>query len=299
MGFAFTVVAVLLTVLAVMEAVLRLRDLFDLPVFDGDLRYGYLMRPRQSVSPRGTRFLINRHGLRGPDFEDHKPSGTERIAFWGDSMVYGGGSVAEEDLFVRVVERILATRLTRPVEVINVSAPGWGIRNIAAYVDSMGLHDVDRVVWLIPEADFRRGQTSLATYPGFPITKSSLRIIGLLRVLLARLKVRFRRRPKAMVSGPQRMAENIEACERVLHHVKRLERDIVIVLTPHAEGYPSVGDVAAYANVAKQLSIPLLDLAPIVDSHPEYFFDGTHFSPQGHAVVGRRIAEFLAETALH
>ena len=58
---------------------------------------------------------------------------------------------------------------------INISAPGWGIQNIVAYVQSVGFYDADLVVWVVPADDFRRRKTLLSDYPGFPLEKPRLR----------------------------------------------------------------------------------------------------------------------------
>src|SRR5262245_17566544 len=100
------VVASSLASLVLVEGLLRWLDVGDPPVFAAHAQYGYLMQPNQSVSTRGNRFHINRAGFRGGDFFWSKSEGMHRIAFVGDSITYGGGSIKDSDLFVnRVASR--------------------------------------------------------------------------------------------------------------------------------------------------------------------------------------------------
>lgn len=291
----FSVICGAALVLVCIEGVLRLFDVLDLPVFDPDSRYGYLMRPNQSVSPRGFRMRINGRGLRGPDFEMPKPPEVFRIAFWGDSMAYGGGSIAEEELFVRIVERNLTERLNVRVQAINVSAPGWGIANIAEYIQVAGLYDADLVLWIIPEVDFLRPITWLHTYPGFPLRKARLRITALLRVVAIRLAHHCRRRSPPTRKRVNTLDENLELVASVLASVASQGVACAVILSPHEGGYVRPENADLFRNAAADCGVNYLELTPILTNHPEYFFDGAHFSAAGHRAVADRISEFVEE----
>ncbi|HEY6547771.1 MAG TPA: hypothetical protein VI589_07685, partial [Vicinamibacteria bacterium] len=101
--------------------------------FVPDPHWGYLMRPSQTVWSFGLPVHINALGLRGPEVPALKGQGRSRVLFVGDSITYGGGRVAEEELFVRLFEAD-ARQGRLEVEAVNLSAPGWSPQNWRAYL---------------------------------------------------------------------------------------------------------------------------------------------------------------------
>lgn len=296
MEYVFTVLCVSVAGLLAAEGILRLRDVADPPAFAENPQYGFLMRGNQTVSTRGYRFHINKFGLRGRDFAMPKPAGIYRIAFLGDSISYSGGSVQDPDLFVNVV----ASRVQLPadcrVEAINISAPGWGIKNIASYVDSVGSYDADLVVWVVPAADFRRLQTSLRNYPGFPLQKPRLRLAWVFKAGLRRLAMRLNQPEDDQGETEETLevlTQNLQTLQRVLGQVKDQGTPVVVVLVPPESGYEPPSDADAFRATVAACAVPLLDLAPEIQGHPKYFIDQVHLSTAGHRVVGEAIADFL------
>src|SRR5438552_2563223 len=121
----------MLVILTATEVLLRFADIGDVTVFEANPDYGYLMRPNQSVSPRGHRFHINHAGLRGAEFTATKQPGVFRIVFVGDSVTFGGGRIREEDLFVSRIAEMIRSGNQSPIDIINAGVPGWGIQNMA------------------------------------------------------------------------------------------------------------------------------------------------------------------------
>jgi hypothetical protein len=68
---------------------------------------------------------IDHAGLRGPERTIAKPNGTLRIALLGDSFTEAL-QVDDDVSFARLVERRLAARIGRPVEVLNFGVSGFG-----------------------------------------------------------------------------------------------------------------------------------------------------------------------------
>jgi len=295
MAGPWIVVVVVLAASAVAEAILRLHDIGDPPVFLAHPEYGFLMRPNQSASTWGIRFQINGVGLRGRDFAEFKPAGVRRIAFLGDSVTYGGGKVADHGLFVTLVARQLERSTGEPVEAVNISAPGWGIGNIAAYVRCAGLHDADVVVWTIPEDDFRRSQTVLGDYPTFPRKRCPLRVGSVLISRLAMLRRRFRRPTIYPVAeGAARvLRQNIQIVQQLAAELVAQGKPIVVILLPPKDGYPGTGDVEEFRAALAGSSVPFVDVAPRVVDSPECFLDRQHLSVTGHKVTADIISSFL------
>ena len=301
-GRRFLLVLVALVIsLAAAEGLLRWLDFLDSPVFEENSSYGYLMRPDQSVSPRGHRFQINHAGLRGVNFEADKPPQTFRVAFLGDSITYGGGEVPDKDLFVNSVASSLEIQGNRFIESLNLSVPGWGIQNMEGYISSKGFYHADLLVWVLPSVDFRRPQTTLEEN-GFLEVKPWSRIIygGFLLVWKSSQAMKwhlgFGQGEAKAEPGSEILVKNLQAFHRTLAGVKDKGVSCLVVIVPAAGGYgPLDEDFVKFRSQAESLDIPTLDMRPIFEQHSsrEVFFDGVHLTSRGHELVAESIVGFL------
>jgi hypothetical protein len=287
-------VATVLSVAAT-EGVLRWLDVGDPPVFESNPRYGYLMRPSQSASTRGRRYWINQAGFRGADFAAVKRPEAIRVVFLGDSITYGGGQIAESDLFVNRVARMLEATERRRVEPVNLSVPGWGLQNMAAYVAEKGLHDADLLVWVISAVDFRRPKATLEEN-GFWESKPVFRT-----VYLASWSTRVARhllgaRAVAVADTPSRPSEtlelNVSAVDATLRRLRSRGLPCLMVLVPADPRYGTAPtDGARFSAVANTYGVPVADMGTVFGRHPaeKLFADGVHLTVQGHALVAQAI----------
>ena len=292
--------------LAIGEGLLRWLDIGDPPAFEKDPHYGYLMQPNQSVSTRGSRFHINREGFRGVDFAWRKPEGVFRIAFAGDSITYGGGSVPETDLFVNQVASRLSSLTNNKIEAINLSAPGWGILNIAAYLKTDRLPEVDLLVWVVPAADFRRPKMSLEEY-GFPTKKAWSRITYLASVATSKVynEVYNMGRRWWFIKSNETSGEaqavrdqNVQTLVYVLSGRMAKGNRVMVAFVPSQHGNDTdPEDLAVYRLAADSVSIPCLDLGPAFqrERFDKLFFDGMHLTSLGHKVAADAIVVFLTK----
>lgn len=90
---------------------------------------------------------LNSLYCRDTEWEQQKPPGTYRIAFVGDSFVYGWGINRVEDRFPDLIQaRFDSTRQTR-VEVMNVAWGGWDTEEqLKAIREYLGPYSVDEIV---------------------------------------------------------------------------------------------------------------------------------------------------------
>lgn len=96
--------------------------------------------------PGPVRIRTDANGFRGTRETGAKRPGVFRIAVLGDSFTFGA-SVHEEHLYPGVIERALMGRTGRPVEVVNVGVPGYGVHQEHAALVEQGLAlDPDLVV---------------------------------------------------------------------------------------------------------------------------------------------------------
>jgi lysophospholipase L1-like esterase len=277
-------------------------DVADPPVFARHPAYSFLMKPDQSVATRGHRFRINHFGLRGAEIVMPKPAGVYRIAFLGDSVTYGGGSVRDEELFVNRVAASLDPLMEPRIEVVNISAPGWGIKNMAGFVNNVGLFDADLLVWVISSADLRRPLTFMEDHR-FLEEKPASRLFYSLRVSWTKLQNLYRqaRQPAGTVPGrAEELEANIRTLRTVLAQLMGQGMPVGVVLVPGVRGYDSRSDVARFRDAAEDCATPFLNTAAAFPASQirAAYIDDVHLSGQGHAIVAGALGPFIGENFL-
>jgi len=260
------------------------------------------MRPNQSVSTRGYRFHINQAGLRGPDFVLPRQVGVYRIAFLGDSITYGGGSITDPDLFVNRVVLTLTSLKGHRFEATNMSAPGWGIQNEAAYVSRVGVLGADLIVWVVPSIDFRRPKTSAAEND-LLLEKPRSRLSGVLLTSyqkLSHMPLFSPPHPEDLTKRAQLFEENLKVFRSALSELAEEGTRVAVVFVPGVEGYLPNNDLANYKSVAASCSIPVLDSAPglLSQGSGKAFIDAVHLNRRGHALLVEQITKFLKNNFL-
>jgi lysophospholipase L1-like esterase len=273
-------------VLAAAELVLRWLDIADPPAFAADARSGYQMRPRQSVSTRGHRFRINNVGLRGADLGN--PTRDERrVAFVGDSITYGGGKIPDSDLFVTRLAHAAGAALGTVITSVNVSSPGWGIQNMAGFIEARGTFAADVMVWVIPSADFRRRRTSLHDF-GFPERRPRIRIAYVLAAWLRARKWLRRRTPLNPSVDSDPLTSNLGALDSALRALTLRQIPQIVVLVPDRRGFGHLSsEVSRFRATVEQNSATFISLERELLAHgaDEVFEDGVHLTRRGHQIV--------------
>lgn len=111
---------------------------------------------------------INKYGFRGPDYEFQKKPGTLRIAVYGGSAGFCYHAAGDEKTWPGALELKLKSSLDMPVEVINLSLPGFdSFNNKFSYLCYGRAFDPDAIIvyhtWndmknfrSIPVAPYRR-----------------------------------------------------------------------------------------------------------------------------------------------
>lgn len=86
--------------------------------------------PNQLLYNAGGHLIrINQYGFRGPDYSYRKTPGTLRIEIFGGSAGFCFEASGRTASWPGALEQKLATRLDMPVEVINLSLPGFNVFN--------------------------------------------------------------------------------------------------------------------------------------------------------------------------
>jgi GDSL-like Lipase/Acylhydrolase family len=285
--------AAILLAPALIELALRWFDWADPPIFQHAARYGYVMRPHQSVSTRGRRFRINNVGLRGEDV-GRRGDRERRLVFVGDSIAYGGGRIADAELFVNRIAGGVSASMQQHVSGVNVAAPGWGIQNMAAFLAEYDGFDADALVWIVPSADFRRPLTSLHQF-AFPETRPRSRAIYVARSWARAMQ------PRRGSQGPRPsssdiLSANLRALDGVLRRMCGIPR--LLVVLPGERGYGRLADhVARFASVAAANGAMFVNLAQVLRErdHEQVFDDHVHLNARGHEVVTEALLPVIAE----
>lgn len=113
------------------------------PLFQADAALEYRLKPNQSLYRFGNYFETNELGMRSPTL---KQENRKIVMVLGDSVVYGGGQISQENL---------ATSLISDDEIVfaNFSAPSWGPANILAALKEISEIDMKGIVVVLNSDD--------------------------------------------------------------------------------------------------------------------------------------------------
>ena len=181
---------------------------------------GYYPAPNQEEHRYGGWIKINAFGMRAPEFSPEKKAGALRILMLGDSTLYGGSYIDQDDLYARRLSRALNKQLgDGTVEVLNIAANGWGPFNELGYVDAFGTLDADVAVICLPIGDIYRELAQVAGLPYFTVqAPPRLALEEVLHHLNWRSREMFREPPSAdarAAQGERGIQAYVELAERL------------------------------------------------------------------------------------
>jgi len=162
--------AVWVTVVAVLllsaEGALRLWGFGSPVLYVPDAQVGFYPAPNQRTDRYAGRIEINAFGMRGPPYRPEKPAGTFRVFMIGDSTLYGGSYVDQQQLYSRLLERQLSQAAGgRLVEVLAIGVNAWGPFHEIGYLEKFGTFDADLAVVCLPTEDLYRPHYGLEKVP--------------------------------------------------------------------------------------------------------------------------------------
>jgi hypothetical protein len=160
------------------ELVLRYWFGFHSPLlYSGDADCGYRPRPGQTLQTGRGRVTINNFSMRCPsDVEAKKPDGVFRIFLIGDSTLFGGEYLTDEETYALLLERKLNGEHGgggRRVEVLPMGVNGWGPLHALGYVNRFGTFEADLGIIAMSAANCDRPLT-LMDGTRFPAVKPRL-----------------------------------------------------------------------------------------------------------------------------
>ena len=158
------------------------------PLYRVDDKMEYLLEPSKTYYRFHNRFAVNRYGMRADDFPSRKSSPNElRVLVVGDSIVYGGVRIDQNEIATEILKRDLQRHFGRPVIVGNASAKGWGPPNELEYLKRYGTLDADVIVLELSSQDYADAPTFVPVVgisADFPDKTPPLALVDLFKTYL-------------------------------------------------------------------------------------------------------------------
>lgn len=163
-----TSLVVLLLLVALAEGVARTLGFGHAVLYRADPIVGYYPTPNQNLARYGGALRTNAFGMRSEDIARHKAAGDLRILMLGDSTQWGGSYVDQKDIYTTRLQAALdPPGNRRHVQVLSVSANGWGPFHEHGYIKKFGTFDADIAVIDMPMDDVNRPLYGLMDAPFF------------------------------------------------------------------------------------------------------------------------------------
>jgi len=255
-------------------------------------------------------YVFNRWGLRDHDFELRKRPGDYRIVAIGDSFTFGIGAQLE-DCWTEVLERTLAARADRPVEVINAGFssghhPGMYAPWIAR--DGVKLQPDVLIVGLCLN-DMHPGVEMYAyETPEPPVVLDGKSVLASYLALQVELRKHPGHRVRDFTDRVLEEPAQWETCQAALRASKAaLDAAgirMLVVPFPMLSGlgetnYPYTRLLAMVRDFCAEAGIECVDLLPellgqqdeLLWAHPT----DQHPNDKGHALIAAGIARYLAQ----
>jgi hypothetical protein len=179
-----TLLLTVLVLLGIAEGILRAQGFGpSAVVYTVDPHAGYYPAPNQKVDRYGGRVHTNAFGMRAPDVSADKPEGKFRILMLGDSTLWGGSYIDQDQLYARILDRKLDEHAGGDhVEVLNMGVNGWGPFHERGYVETFGAFGADLVMVCLPHDDLDRDKYTLMSLPYF--AEGSAPVLALEEVMM-------------------------------------------------------------------------------------------------------------------
>lgn len=293
------------------ELVGRFRyGLCDPPLFVADPELEYILKPNQSCRQFGNRVEVNEYSMRSHPFPRAKSSPNEfRVMVLGDSVIYGGSRVDQDDLATSRLERMLAASMKRPVTVGNISAGSWGPPNLLVYAKRNGFFDADVIVIVVSQQDYDDAMTFapvVGVDSSYPDHKPRLALWEIATRYLPRY-IAIKRQSVTGETGITAAAEvkpeNIAASMNALAELIRMAKQsgARVIVAQHWMYLEVTGkrydEQAVIEKTATDAGAEVIQLGPgfraAIDAGENPYRDYIHPSPVGQRVIAEKLAEAI------
>ncbi len=299
------VVVALLLLVCLAEGVLRVAGYGDPVLYvEGDL-VGYMPAPNQTVERGSKDVHINAFGMRAPDYAREKPAGVFRVLMLGDSTLYGGSYIDQEELYARLLEKQMKAQMPgRTVEVMSMGVNGWGPLHELGYVRRFGNFGADLVVVCLPYGDVWRPLSGLADKPYLPASyPPTFALEEVAYHLLWRYRARARGKP-SLALRDERSAKGVGAYVEMAALLRSLGSEVRIEVLPSRRALEKVPEREQLwvGRLTQALRGEGFEVGYAIEAmrrgDASLYNDGVHLSIAGHAhyasYLGERLRPALA-----
>ncbi len=161
----FKVLVAILSLIVVVELVLRLFGFGNPVLYVEDPDIGYLPKANQSIYRFGNKIYYNEYHQRSDDL---MADPDYRVFMLGDSVLNGGTLIDQKDTISEILERQLNSFCNCKGEVLSASAKGWAIENEYEYLRKFGTFNSSLIIWVINEGDLYQKKNLGRDYPSKP-----------------------------------------------------------------------------------------------------------------------------------
>ena len=303
----------------------QIHDLFVLEKATG------LRRMRPGVSFRAVE--ANAHGFRSPEIPLQRPPGTLRLAFLGDSMMFGSWGEGNETTWPHHALETLRQVCGGRYDYVNAAMPGNGIGHLAIQFRESISRFAPDIVALAPgasgnRADWARRKIGYSGIHHRPtwlgrrsllaglIEKNVVIVLRQLRALsdhgkltfapyeLRELSQEFQPRLRDLVIDCQKRVPLVVLLTRE-YRIRRSQGKLARIGSAGSrlfyEPYMSIGALLdvndefnrVYRDVAAETGALLVDIAGMLLPTREYFEDSSHYTPLANAMIGGHVGHAL------
>ena len=272
--------------------------------------YGYALRPNQEVKRFDKKIKIDKYGSRS-NFNNATKS---KIIFFGDSVLYGGRIVSNDEL----ISELICENLDKKNNCLNFGTNAYGLENITRRIQQNDeIYKEDFIIIFFNLNNLKRGVSKISGQPFFnkPIDgmfKATKEI--LLRYLdTKRLKYRYTQTNKLDWEEYDKytLDEGGNINETILSYYNKVLDDLLYLLNSRFDDYLIVINFSEKNNNEKYEMTELKKLMKKYDNNKvlilrdqlkangietsNIFYDYVHFNQFGHKVVANVVAKYLKD----
>jgi hypothetical protein len=283
------------------EGVLRLKGFGHTVLYVADPDVGYFPEPNVSLDRYGGRVSTNEFGMRSPHATKQKPAGAFRIFMIGDSTLYGGSYIDQEQIYASHVRSDLNKKgLPGPVEVLAMGCNGWGPFHERGYLKREGTFEADVAMIQLPIDDVNRPLYGLMNVPFFSVQSPPK--LGLEEVA-NHLMWRYRSAHSGLDAAWEAKQSKAGIAEygKLVDDFKKAGVEVMVFVLPERE--PGFGGHEVGKHKEWRLELERTVIAHGAKPYfaagwfqgkgkpDEIYHDGMHLEPAGH----RAYAQFIEE----
>ncbi|MBB5518529.1 SGNH/GDSL hydrolase family protein [Amphiplicatus metriothermophilus] len=300
---------ILLSAALVAAAELLLRfgvGLGEPPLAETDPEIEYLLAADKTYRRFGNHISINAHRMRAPEFPARKPADEWRIMLIGDSVVYGGHHVSQDEtIAARLAETLRQEHPDCAILVGAIAASSWGPVNELAFIRRYGLYDADDAVIVASSHDLYDVPTFRNDLIPYRLRPPVGALGDAAEAALQRLRARFFP-PRIEVAPTEvRKAQSLDALANMLDEIAARGAKGIFYFHPTTRevGSPDRARraIAAFFDVAEKKGAMTIDPMQAYRRAGEagrpVNADGIHPDPEGAALIAAIIASALSPPA--